>query len=42
VPGGVAEQNGQLVQGDQIIRVNQTDLSSATQVTASPHHRITD
>jgi hypothetical protein len=23
------------VQGDQIIRVNQTDLSSATQVTAS-------
>ena len=32
VPGGVGEQNGQLLQGDQIIKVNQTDLSNSTQV----------
>lgn len=31
VPGGVAESNGQLLQGDQIIKVNQTDLSNSTQ-----------
>merc|ERR550519_1615094 len=34
VPGGLAEQNGVLLQGDQIIRVNSTDLSNATQDTA--------
>ena len=33
VPGGVAENTGKLVQGDQIIKVNDKDLSSATQVT---------
>ena len=32
VAGGIAEQNGQLQQGDQIIKVNQADLSNATQV----------
>ena len=35
VPGGLAEQTGQLVQGDQIIKVNHKDLSNATQVTLS-------
>ena len=34
VPGGLAENTGQLVQGDQIIKVNQRDLSNATQVTS--------
>jgi len=34
VPGGLAEQNGVLLQGDQIIRVNSTDLTNATQDTA--------
>ena len=33
VPGGVAENTGKLVQGDQIIKVNDRDLSNATQVT---------
>ena len=33
VPGGVAENTGKLVQGDQIIKVNDKDLSNATQVT---------
>lgn len=32
VPGGVAEAGGQLSQGDQIIRVNERDLTNATQV----------
>ena len=32
VPGGVAEAAGQLVQGDQIIMVNDRDLSNSTQV----------
>merc|ERR1719234_332141 len=31
VPGGLAEQNATLLQGDQIIRVNTTDLTNATQ-----------
>merc|ERR1719397_998325 len=31
VPGGLAEQNATLLQGDQIIRVNSTDLTNATQ-----------
>ena len=33
VPGGVADNTGKLVQGDQIIKVNDKDLSNATQVT---------
>ena len=32
VPGGVAEAGGQLCQGDQIIRVNDRDLTHSTQV----------
>ena len=32
VPGGVAEAGGQLCQGDQIIRVNDRDLTNSTQV----------
>jgi len=31
VGGGVADTNGQLLQGDQIIKVNESDLSSSTQ-----------
>ena len=36
VPGGVAESTGQLLQGDQIIKVNDRDLSSSTQVIHTP------
>lgn len=32
VPGGVAEEAGKLSHGDQIIKVNDTDLSNSTQV----------
>ena len=35
VSGGVAENTGKLVQGDQIIKVNDKDLSEATQVTTA-------
>ena len=35
VPGGVGELNGQLLQGDQIIKVNQTNLSNSTQAQAT-------
>ena len=35
VPGGVAETSGSLLQGDQIIKVNDRDLSNSTQVRSS-------
>ena len=38
VPGGLAEQNATLLQGDQIIRVNSTDLTNATQVSFQSFH----
>jgi len=31
VPGGIAEANGQLLRGDQIMAVNEKDLSQAVQ-----------
>ena len=40
VPGGVAENTGKLVQGDQIIKVNDRDLSNATQVTILPRSQL--
>ena len=40
VPGGVAEGVGQLHHGDQIIKVNDKDLTNSTQVTESIYRDI--
>ena len=40
VPGGVAEAGGALCQGDQILRVNDRDLTHSTQVSGLSHSTI--